>query len=155
MVVTASCSFTIWSLNVFGIYVFSLVHNFTRHYMDDLQVLTTIYTLLVSCPLYSFVVLCLDEHRNMESQVFFGGSVYSCPEILVSSHLMWGDIPDRWSPRFPFALVACVSFPHVSHALILLPFFSKNSSYSPSSSSYIVFGVWKFSKKKAPAHSVL
>ena len=79
MVVTASCSFTIWSLDVFGINVFSLVHNFTRHYLDDLQVLTTIYTLLVSCPLYSFVVLCLDEHRNIKygkSSLFWWVSLF-------------------------------------------------------------------------------
>ena len=35
--------------------------------MDGLQIQTTIYALLISFPLYSFVILCLDEYRNMES----------------------------------------------------------------------------------------
>ena len=82
-------------------------------------------------------------------KVFFGGSIYPCPKILVSSHLMWGDSPVRWSPRFPLVLVACVCFPCVSRTLILLPHLSKNSSHTPTSSSYVVFEVWNFSKKES------
>ena len=52
--------------------------------MDDLQVQMTIYALLVSCPLYSFVVLRLDEQRNMEIFFFFVAQFIRA--LIFSSH---------------------------------------------------------------------
>ena len=58
---------------------------------------------------------------------FLSGLVYSCLEILVSSHLLWGDVFIRLLPRSLLVLATCVFFPYVSRALILLLFLAKKT----------------------------
>ena len=55
-----------------------------------------------------------------------GESPCSCPEILILSFLLWGNISVSWLPRSLFVLVACVCFPWVSWALNSFLFLSKN-----------------------------
>ena len=107
--------------------------------MDSLQVSTTIYALLVSCPLYSFVILCLEEQRYMESLFWWVSLSMPQDSCLITFNVR--QYSCQVMPHFPLVLVARVCFPCVSHALILLPLFSKNFSYTPSSPSYVVFKV--------------
>ena len=112
--------------------------------MDGLQEWTTIYMLLVSCPLYSFVVICLDKQRNTES--LFWWSTCWCPKILISSHLLRGDIPIRWLPCFPLELVAHVCFLVFLVHLFCFPFLEKTSHILLLLQR--VFEVWNFQKRE-------
>ena len=122
--------------------------------MDGLQIWATIYALLISCPLYSFVILCLDEHRNMES-LFWRVSLF----VPWDSHPITFNVR-RYSRQMMVTFSLCIGrtcesslcFPRIDFAslfrkkpIIFFFFF------------FTLHCIWslKFSKKKAPAHSHL
>ena len=114
--------------------------------MDGLQIQTTIYVLFISCPLYSFVILCLDEHRNMESLFWRVSLLMPQDSRPITFNVR------RYSRQMMAMFSLCIGrtckgslcFLHIDFASL----FRKTPSYSFSSSSCIVFEVWSFQKRK-------
>ena len=114
--------------------------------MDGLQIQTTIYALLISFPLYSFVILCLDEYRNMES-LFWQVSLF----VPRDSRPITFNVR-RYSRQMMATFSFCIGrtcegslcFLHIDFACL----FRKNLLYSSSSASCIVFEVWSFQRRK-------
>ena len=129
-----------------GVNALMLVHMLTHHYygrfasMDDHLYATRQLPLLFLCH-HSFGRAKEYEKSFLASQLvraprFSSDHIY-CEEIFLLgdchiSLLNW------------LHVCASLSFPR---ALILLPFFSKNFSHSPFSSTWAVFEVWNFQKR--------
>ena len=104
----------------------TLVHTLSRHYysrfasMDD-----HLYATCQLPPLF----LChhLFGRAKEFGKSFLAGLTCWCPKILVSSHLLWGDIPVKWLPHFSLELVACVCFLVFPTHWFCFRFFSKTS----------------------------
>ena len=105
------------------------------------------FTLLISCPLYSFVVLCLDEHRNMKGFWPFNlpfMSQDSCPTTFNARQLSHQVI----DTCLLFIGCACEVFLSFPRALIFVFLFRKIARQFLTMwiNSYDLLSLWEFDR---------
>ena len=123
--VTVSCYSTVVHWLLPRINALMLIYTFTR---DCSGQFVSNGRPFISYSLVAPLFLChlLFGRAKEYGKSVLGGSFCSCPEILIPSYLLCGDIFVSWSPRSMFMLAAHMCFPWVSRALNSFPFLSKS-----------------------------